>query len=295
MAKSKSFFGLRRGSTKTLTFQVFNGKQITKDRVEAVKNPRTQSQMVQRMIMATASAAYSAMRDIADHSFEGVTYGLNSMTKFTSENAKLLRDNLTAATSKFAYNAYQNRGLVPGAYVVASGSLPTPTFTYSLSSGDGAISAVFNPAGLTSGFTANDLAAALGLSAGEMATVCMIFGNNAADGYNFAFLRIRFILAGTTALTAQNFSTYFELESSLGTPTVTIGTDRVTLAFDNVDINDASAIAKCVIYSRQSANGWLRSNAVFAIPAGMQLVPTAESALSTYPVGADYILNGGNV
>ena len=44
MAISKSFFGLRRKSTKSLTFSVLNGKQITKDRVSAVKNPKSEAQ-----------------------------------------------------------------------------------------------------------------------------------------------------------------------------------------------------------------------------------------------------------
>lgn len=51
MAKSASFFGLRRGSTKTLTFSVLDGQQITKDRVTEVKNPRTDMQMQQRCLM----------------------------------------------------------------------------------------------------------------------------------------------------------------------------------------------------------------------------------------------------
>ena len=294
MAKSKSFFGLRTGSTKTLTFQVNNGKQITKDRVEIVKNPRTESQMVQRMIMATASAAYAAMREIVNHSFEGVTYGQPTMSKFISENAKALRDNLSAVTNKFAYNEYQSRGLVPGAYIIAKGSLPKPNFTYSVSSGDGQLSAVLNPAGLAQNWTANDLAAGLGLSVGEMATICMIFGNYAADGFNFGFIRIKFLQEGTTAITAANLADYFQIESSLGAATVTVNAANLTLNYGNVDINDASAIARGVIYSRSSANGWLRSDAVITIPVGMVLAPTATTALASYPVGQDYILNGGN-
>lgn len=294
MAKSKSFFGLRTGSTKTLTFQVNNGKQITKDRVEIVKNPRTASQMVQRMVMATASAAYAAMREIANHSFEGVTYGQPSMSKFISINAKLLAANLSAAVSEFGYNEYQNRGLVPGSYQLSKGSLPKPSFTYSASSGSGSISIVLNPSGLTSGYTADALAAALGLSVGEMATICMIFGNAAANGYNFGFVRVKFIKSGTTAITAVNLSTYFEIETNLGTITPTVNTTNLTLAIADVDIADTSGIAKCVIYSRNSANGWLRSDAVIAVPAGMALEPTAADAIATYPVGADYILNGGN-
>lgn len=294
MAKSKSFFGLRTGSTKTLTFQVNGGKQITKDRVEIVKNPRTMAQMQQRMLMATASAAYAAMREICNHSFEGVTYGQSNMSKFISENVKRLKDNLAAVTSKFSYNEFQNRGLVPGAYLIAKGSLPKPTFAYTLSSGEGTLTAVLNPTGLTSGFSADALAAALGLSIGEMATICMIYGNSAANGNNFSFIRITYKAAGSVALTAANIGTYFDIESTLGTPAVTINTTNVTLVYSDVDINDASAVARAVIYSRYSANGWLRSETEFTIPAGMVLAPTAQTAIATYPVGDDYVLNGGS-
>ena len=41
MAKSANYFGLRTGSTKSHTFSVVDGKQITKDRVEGGKDPRT--------------------------------------------------------------------------------------------------------------------------------------------------------------------------------------------------------------------------------------------------------------
>ena len=46
MAKSTGYFGLRHGSTKSHTFQVVGGQQITKDRVEGGKNPRTLAQML---------------------------------------------------------------------------------------------------------------------------------------------------------------------------------------------------------------------------------------------------------
>ena len=58
MAKSKAFFGLRRGSTKSLTFTVLKGQQITKDRVTECKNPRTQAQMYQRAKFASLIAFY---------------------------------------------------------------------------------------------------------------------------------------------------------------------------------------------------------------------------------------------
>lgn len=86
MAQSKSFFGLRRGSTKSHTYQVYRGKQITKDRVESVANPQTESQMRQRIKLAQLSCARSVLKGLVDHSFEGVSYGRESLAYFVSEN-----------------------------------------------------------------------------------------------------------------------------------------------------------------------------------------------------------------
>lgn len=58
MAQSKSFFGLRRGSTKSHTYQVLRGQQITKDRVYDVANPRTNAQTLQRVIFSSAVKFY---------------------------------------------------------------------------------------------------------------------------------------------------------------------------------------------------------------------------------------------
>lgn len=86
MAKSSSFFGLRTGSTKSLTFQVYRGQQITKDRVTKVSNPRTTLQMEQRSKLPIVAAARSALKGLVDHSWEGVTYGEPSLRNFSSKN-----------------------------------------------------------------------------------------------------------------------------------------------------------------------------------------------------------------
>jgi len=91
MAKSANYFGLRTGSTKSHTFSVVDGKQITKDRVEGGKNPRSFAQMTQRCLVATNASAYSAMKSICDHSFEGVTAGMQCMREFMSVNMKQLQ------------------------------------------------------------------------------------------------------------------------------------------------------------------------------------------------------------
>ena len=86
MAKSKTFFGLRSGSTKSLTFQVYRGQQITKDRARNVANPRSTLQLEQRSKLPIVSAARSALKELVDHSWEGVHYGEQSLRTFSSKN-----------------------------------------------------------------------------------------------------------------------------------------------------------------------------------------------------------------
>ena len=117
MAKSKSFFGLRTGSTKSLTFQVYRGKQITKDRVYRISNPRTEAQMQQRAIIPIVAASRAALKGLVDHSFEGVNYGNDSLKKFSELN---LRSGALMVES-YAPNGYSNPGFA--SLMVSTGSL----------------------------------------------------------------------------------------------------------------------------------------------------------------------------
>ena len=119
MAISSNFFGLRRGSTKSQTFSVVDGNQITKDRVEAPKNPRTAAQMAQRCLVGTIGSAYAAMKSICNHSFENITAGMQCMRTFMSENLKQLRLCMEYNNGFFGFNNYQDSGLVPGSYIIS--------------------------------------------------------------------------------------------------------------------------------------------------------------------------------
>ena len=120
MAKSKSFFGLRTGSTKSLTFQTYRGQQITKDRVTSVSNPQTIAQMDQRLLLPMVANARTRLAGLVDHSFEGVPYGYQSLQKFSSLN--LQKGALTVSS-------YVPKGLSdPGRanFIIADGSLHSP-------------------------------------------------------------------------------------------------------------------------------------------------------------------------
>ena len=120
MAKSKSFFGLRTGSTKSLTFQVYRGQQITKDRVYRVSNPRTDAQMTQRALIPIVAAARSALKGLVDHSFEGVAYGEASLKEFSKQN---MRAGALSVTS-YSPNGVSNPGFAD--LIVSNGSINVP-------------------------------------------------------------------------------------------------------------------------------------------------------------------------
>ena len=117
MAKSKSFFGLRSGSTKSLTFQVYKGQQVTKDRVYRVSNPRTEAQMMQRAIIPIVAAARASLKGLVDHSFEGVPYGETSLREFSKMN---LRSGALSVTS-YSPNGVSNAGFAD--LIVSNGTI----------------------------------------------------------------------------------------------------------------------------------------------------------------------------
>lgn len=116
MAKSSSFFGLRRGSTKSLTFQVLDGKQVTKDRVSVVANPKTSAQATQRQKLLPAVRFQAIFHDLIDHSWENVQYGQKSIQHFMK---KALRANILNGMVK------GQTGWVPNPYQISEGSLPS--------------------------------------------------------------------------------------------------------------------------------------------------------------------------
>lgn len=298
MAKSQSFFGLRRGSTKTLTFQVNNGKQITKDRVYEVKNPRTQAQMVQRMVMATASAAYAQMKEIVDHSFEGITYGQMNMSEFIRVNAKAIKDSaLDPANSKFSFNPYRDRNLYGGQFIMSSGTAsPIPTgMARAFSDGADKTVAAFGNRTVSEGnLTADALYGYLGIGVGEMCTICFIAKNDTDASGIFVFVRLKAKASGTVALTTANYNEYFDVESNLPVVAGSVEGGVITFNVTTTGTVEGGEVAFCAIHSSKSNNGWLRSNAVMALN-GYTVAPDYADALATYPVGGSYVLNGGEV
>lgn len=69
-----------------------DGKRLARIRQTEVYNPKTEAQTIQRMILATAAKAYSRMKGIVDHSFQGVQYGGVSQSYFLKRAMEDIRN-----------------------------------------------------------------------------------------------------------------------------------------------------------------------------------------------------------
>lgn len=288
MAKSKGFFGLRSGSTKNFTFSELNGQQITKERVYKVKNPRTLQQMRQRMVMATASAAYSYLKEICDHSFEGFGVGSPCMSEFMRLNLDALKAKAQNDAAMVAFNAYQDKNINPVPFMVAKGSLNEIVPT--IADGKLSWSTPKNDADTT---TAEGIYAALGLNQGDMVTFILCGGdfiNNAALTFApqpLAITRLQADKQGAVSSLADAFTVESNNQGNINVD-FSMGT--------NIDIEAHcdKLVMGAVIISRKAADKWLRSNATMVVKTGIPSTSVSRQ-LATYPVERDLILNGSGL
>ena len=286
MAQSKGFFGLRKGSTKSLTFSVLDGKQITKDRVYDVKNPRTEAQMRQRMLMTTIGAAYKTLKSIADHSFEGYSSGMQCMRQFNSRNLNRFKQ-AAAAKGSVAFNEYKDGDINPMPFILASGSLPGFAFKFD---GTSNLEIVGEKEGADF-TTAEGIYAALGVQRNDLITFCTVIGEGATTNgvysykaENFNIVRLYCDKSGKVTKPADAFT----ISTNNDQATITMST-----AANAITIKSGAADFGAVIQSRKNDSGWLRSDAVMIVAQDIISGVKTANQLATYPVGTELILNNG--
>lgn len=283
MAQSKSFFGLRKGSTKSLTFQVLNGKQITKDRVFNVKNPQSLAQMQQRALMATAVTAYSGLKAICDHSFEGIEIGTKTMSEFMRNNIKLLSGNMP----NINVTEYKSGVYVNNPYMISKGTLTAPKTKYAnnkftVSTG------VLNAGEKTWG----NVAESMGIKKNGMLTFVVM---NNGQCY---WLRIKFnnaLWSTTIGAPTDNVvaalkekeaveGNSLEFETILKIPEIESG--EITL---ELTLSEDDTVG--VIISEKAESLWKRSTAYLE----GKFTYLYEAGFSTYPINTTLLLNGGKM
>lgn len=284
MAQSKSFFGLRKGSTKSLTFQVLNGKQITKDRVYNVKNPQSLAQMQQRALMATVVTAYSTLKEICDHSFEGVEVGAKSMAEFIKNNL----GKLSGEVPNINVTEYKSGLYADNKYMISKGTLTPPTTTASVTS--------FNVStGLSQKETAikwSEIASSMGIKKGGMLTFVVV-----GEGKCF-WLRIKFNEALWDSEVKKEESNINELAAigAIEGNTLELN-DSFVLTKDESDQTYKFSIAlsgaetAAAIISEKVEGIWKRSTAYL----DGEINYLYEAGFATYPINTSLLLNGGKM
>lgn len=158
-------------------------KQVARSKPTTVRNPRTISQIVQRMKVGPAQLFYAAFEKAAgsvennplSHSWQGVPYGPKSRTKF-------LQLAMTGDPK-----AYVPKGInfpVPGVYQVSQGSLPELPKGFS-----GVAGKTILPLDEPLEAEGVQALASFGVEVGDQITVVALI-DNLNGGYNAAFGRI---------------------------------------------------------------------------------------------------------
>lgn len=252
-------------------------------------------QMKQRAIMATALHGYSALKEICDHSFEGITYGQKSMNYFVAENARMIR---SAAPN---VNLSTFKGIaVSNAYVIAKGSLPSVSFSSVLDGGNYQfrIPMVLPENGFTFGKFMENLGAN---TIGDMITFVALIDNPGSSASVY-WVRLKLTEAnkGKSVGTddsdvLQNLVEGTDFETNIDNFTITdfvIATNKTNnCVYVEPDLNTKSQ-SLGIILSRKSDTGWLRSPSTM-----VNLLSTWNygEALASYPESGEKILNGGNL
>lgn len=263
MGKGNMFLGQVRGSVGDVTFSVSRGQQISRVRRRQIGNPRSTGQQIQRMIFASVSWAYQLLKLIANHSFEGVTYGGPSQAKFFSLNLNQLRawypndqkaDNRPIDGKAFILPTRE--GAIGCGLQIAAGTLPE-------------VSPLVNEDGVWRGFgkiitiaegatfSIANMLECLGAQVGDQITIVLVTDDNR--------LRLSRYVTRADATAAELAAAWDPTGAAAAFDATKTNVDvKLEAAEDGNSryayVDDDSASMSIVI-SRKEGNKWLRSNA----------------------------------
>lgn len=271
MAKGNMLLGFSRGSVGDLTFYRRNAQQITRARARVVKNPKTLAQQMQRTIMRTSVEAYKVLKEICDHSWEGVAYGANSYAEFQKQNMAMLR-RLAAEggenTKSFLPSGFN--GLVSMPWVISKGSVSWAGLsTFSAVEGDYMIfNHVFPAASALDAITYKQFADGLGLQQGDQLTLISALKRSDIDESSALEINVsRLILSPGLGEFAE--TNLFDAQGRINDPNPLnegmswykfVKMNNGELRAENASDPDIEIIGVAAIVSRRASDGsWLRS------------------------------------
>lgn len=256
-------------------------QQVVRSLAEQVSNPRSQSQMFGRMVMSTVMQAVSALSYIIDHSFDGMAKGQPSISEFIRRNYGLVKADAQAhpaSGNAFGLNAYQEKGVKKGAYVISDGKALMPS-SITLAPATGVVTLATSAVSLT----VEALREALGFGNEDYVTLVGINSEGAAD---FCRLAINPQAEATVVITSENVGDIILMDGNVDAVLAVAGV--------SITATIASIAGNCgIILTKKENGGFIHSSCVLSTPTN----PTfnATTAIMSYPTGTQMYLNGGDL
>lgn len=296
------------GAVGDVVYRMRNGQNVASQKASKVKNPRTDAQQNQRMNMSTVSAAYSALKVICDHSFEGKTYGSECMGEFMKRNLAIMKPRL------YNFNIKGNPYIVPNPYMVSRGSLPTIPVS-EIQNTDALIATidVAQNSYAMETITVAQLHQLLGLQIGDQITLLFVYevvngertifeGINPQNQFAVGYARITAdtTKAGLETMTAfadtgtlKNWVDTSLSENYNNISCANIAATALSLALKIPDSDNSSTIfAGTVIASRKQGNDWLRSTQMLTVSGTDAESWERTNVIKSYlPTGSKYLNN----
>lgn len=291
MSKGNLFLGTARGKVGDVVMYRREGKQMSRVRVRTIANPRSENQAKNRALLSTLGTAYSYMKGICDHSFQGKSKASQNAQEFQKRNqslARTLTDSLSLDSENYNFNLKGENVLIPNPYTISRGTLPVVELANPLNAdqkSDGiGLPAIFFAAGFEDAtITYQGMCDLLGVEKGTQITFCGIYDDTfdettyatrSPKGYgNFHFARV--ILEPSSGDMTEPFVT----ADAQGVMTVNLpnADNQGNVSFLNIHddvtgilINGKRyALAMGVILSNYNGQ-WLRSNCDMLVADGYQ-------------------------
>lgn len=296
MSKGNLFLGFGRGAVGDVVFSHYSGEQVARARNRSPKNPKTPLQLMQRTILKTVSGAYSLLRPICDHSFQGFGTGTPNQSRFQSLNIDRLRlriadlidnpvidDILTSDYYNFAPKV--SPGTLYNSYQVSEGSIPRFPLAWNQSDGVWSFSPDSGSIPASPGtMTYQQFIDGMGLQRGDQLTFLVAYVNDGSEPDDipgvFTDLKVRRLILepsdgnydgamigidDTDILNPNSRNegvVFFEPQTAEGGSTITDFTLFIDGSLPSGDAGSNHAMAAmAVIVSRNVGGIWQRSTA----------------------------------
>lgn len=308
MGKVKGIFASNiSGRVGNVVFRKNGTENIVAQRPASVKNPRSYEQMRQRAYIKTVAAAYSLLKPICDHSFEGVSYGAKSMAHFNKVNFPLVKS-FNSIIIKDASNF-----IAANKMLVSDGSLIAPQMeavTGGMVSFVGFKSGVVGELKDLATVKVSTLLAFLGCEIGDQITVLNVVKGEPIYKYDNVFQpseslyysRYIFKNPDATAFTQKQNAggeTFWIVDSanldanSEVNDNALLVADLLKMIISNSAKLSKSANAACII-SRKVGTTWQRSKS-YLISSDENLASNFDTVINSYMPNPEMYLNNATV